>query len=285
MNSIKIKTFLLVAEYNSFSKTAAEISYTPSAVSHIADALEEEIGVKLFLRTRKGVELTENGKILRENFMRVMEAENELFSVAADLTENQDFSLKIGAFSSVALNILPDVLSGFKSVCPEVKITTLVADDMSGWLECQKADVILVDDMTEYKNWHPIFKEKYIAVVPQCEFENKTEVTVQELYNYPLINLEEEKLNAFVDYSKFKENIVVQSIENDSAIGMVAKKLGVAILPELSIKNMPKGAKSIKLIPEITREIGVAYDKTHKSYACKCFIKYLRQFIKASFIK
>ena len=66
MDTLKIKAFLLVVKHKNFSLAAKELSYTPSALSHIADSLENELGVKLFNRTRKGVEITEDGKMLYE---------------------------------------------------------------------------------------------------------------------------------------------------------------------------------------------------------------------------
>ena len=62
METQKIKAILLAAEKKSLSAAAEELSYTPSAMSHMADALEEELGVKILERTRMGVELSEAGK-------------------------------------------------------------------------------------------------------------------------------------------------------------------------------------------------------------------------------
>ena len=64
MDIAKIKVVLLALEKKSFSKAAEELSYTPSALSHIADSLESELGVKILNRTFTGIELTENGKII-----------------------------------------------------------------------------------------------------------------------------------------------------------------------------------------------------------------------------
>ena len=60
-----------MAKYKNFSLAAKELSYTPSALSHIADSLENELGVKLFIRTRKGVEITDDGKMLYEKFLKI----------------------------------------------------------------------------------------------------------------------------------------------------------------------------------------------------------------------
>ena len=78
METSKIKGLLLAAKYQSLSRAAEEFSYTPSALSHIADALEEELGVKLLSRTHAGVSLTEEGILLKEKMEAVLRAEDEL---------------------------------------------------------------------------------------------------------------------------------------------------------------------------------------------------------------
>ena len=85
MDTLKIKAFLLVSKYKNFSLAAKELSYTPSALSHIADSLENELGVKLFNRTRKGVEITEDGKKLYDYFLKVAKAEEELHKASASI--------------------------------------------------------------------------------------------------------------------------------------------------------------------------------------------------------
>ena len=76
MDTLKIKTILSAVENKSFSKTAETLSYTPSALSHMADSLEQELGVKLLKRTPKGVELTENGEKLKDKMQAVLDAED-----------------------------------------------------------------------------------------------------------------------------------------------------------------------------------------------------------------
>ena len=75
MDTLKVKLFLLVEKYKSFSAVANDFSYTPSAISHMADSLERELGVKLFYRTNKGVNLTDDGRKLYDGFLALSKAE------------------------------------------------------------------------------------------------------------------------------------------------------------------------------------------------------------------
>lgn len=280
MDTIKIKTFLLVEKYKSFTKTAEEFSYTPSAVSHIADSLENELGIKLFNRTRKGVEITQAGKKLYSKLSAVIEAEEALIDAVNLMQEKKDFSLRIGTYSSIALHFLPSVLQSFRKVCPAVKTTILVDDYMQGWIEKDKADIILADQLVCEKNWQPLMTDKYVAVVPQDIFPDKEEISPRDLYKHSFIRPDEANLDNYLDYSKFSEVIPVRSIENNTVIYMVREKLGITILPELSISSLPTGVRALKLNPEITRTIGIAYDEKHSNWACERFVRHIKKYIK-----
>lgn len=280
MDTLKIKTFLLIEKYKNFSKVAEEFSYTPSAISHIADSLEDELGVKLFNRNNKGVELTKEGYELYDKFSAVIDAENSLLKAAESMTRKKDYSLRIGAYSSVALNFLPAVLQSFKKAYPTVKTTITVDDYMQNWIETGKVDIILADQLVESNEWMPLMDDEYVVVVPKNEKFSKKEITVEELYKHTFIKPDEANLNSHLDYSRFKDVIEVKSIENNSLIHMVKENLGITILPELSINPLLQGVKTIKLNPKITRTIGIIYDMKHPTWACERFVKHIKKEIR-----
>ncbi len=72
MLSPQLITFLSVCQTGSFSKTAASMFLTPSAVLHQMQALEDQLGVTLFLRSNRGVRLTPQGEYLREQAEELM---------------------------------------------------------------------------------------------------------------------------------------------------------------------------------------------------------------------
>ena len=86
------KVFYDVAKYGSFSKAAEELSYTPSAMSHIADSVECELGIKLLNRNFNGVELNENGTFLLPYIKALINAEDELLKQSKKL-ENKSHHL------------------------------------------------------------------------------------------------------------------------------------------------------------------------------------------------
>ena len=122
MDVSKIKALLLAVEKKSFSKAAEELSYTPSAFSHIVDSIEEELGIKILNRTFNGVELNENGKLLLDKLTALITAEKELLASAKNLNVKNE-RLRIGAYSSIAQHILPEIINKFKQENPFIKVS------------------------------------------------------------------------------------------------------------------------------------------------------------------
>lgn len=282
MDSQKIKLFLLVEKYKSFSAVANEFLYTPSAISHMADSLETELGVKLFNRTKKGVSLTDDGRRLYDKFSALAAMESELMKEAASLALQNRHTLRIGTYSSIALYFLPGILQSFKQEFPSVKATITVDDYMRDWIKKGAVDVILADQLIADDLWQPLLEDEYVAVVPESEFPQQTQIDVKDLYGYTLIKSTEVLLENYLDFSQFADIIEVKSIEDNSLIFMVRQKLGITILPALSINALPAGVKALKLTPSIQRTIGIIYDPKRTSWACEQFVRHIKKVIETA---
>ncbi len=279
MDTLKIKAFLMVEKYKSFSKAAAEFNYTPSALSHMADTLEAELGIKLFHRTPRGVEITDAGRQLREKFAAVAEAERALTDAAAALSGEQAASLRIGTYSSIALHILPEILQQFKSIYPEVKISILVADSFGAPQGEDTADVIFADAKPQnMAKWYPMMEDEYVAVVPADAFPGRRSVQREALYAHAFIRTNESILEDYFAYDKFREIVHLTSVEDASAVSMVKEGIGVAVLPRLVVKEHPRGVRMLRLLPKTTRTLGFAFrEEGVRSRAAERFVRFLQE--------
>ena len=280
MDSKKLNAFLLIVKYKNFSRAAEQLNYTPSALSHIADSLEAELGVKLFIRTRKGVEITNEGEILCKKFSVLKKAQDDLFDTANKLSAQNQKTLKIGTYSSIALQVLPKLIKKFKQTMPNVKIEILVDDYLQRCLDEKKVDIVLGVKEALKENFIPLFEDKFVAAVPQNTFSNKDTAHLKELYSHPFIQPTEPFLDNYLNYDNFKEIIPLNSVENDSALYMVKENLGVTIMPKLSTDNCPAGVKILKLEPSLSRIIGLSYNKKTALAPCKEFANTAIKFYK-----
>ena len=280
METSKIKALLSAIKNKSLSKAAEEFGYTPSALSHIADSLEEELGVTILKRTPMGVELTKEGQIVYEKLENVILAEKELFSTISNLSLNDEVEIRIGTYSSIAQYVLPELLKSFKKDYPQTKVTIKVGNYLKPWLEDDVADIVFCDEAPQGKTeWVPFIKDDYVAVLPSTAYVNKKTINKEELYKNTYVSINEGKLKKYFDESKFKEILSFDSVDENSVISMVKEGIGITVLPSMLVKKPPKGVKTLKLEPEISRTIGVAYKTSKKnSPTIKQFIKHVKSF-------
>ena len=277
MDSTKIKAILTAARRGSLSKAAAEFSYTPSALSHILADLEEELSVRLFRRTSSGVTLTDEGKQLLPYLEKVLQSEQELKQAAARLAEQGNRSLRIAAYSSISRNLLSRFLKGFKEAHPGIKLSIHVADNLEGWLESGRADIIFADNiLLGQGEWHPLFTDRYCAVAPAAFPKEKNVLLHEELYQYPHIFTDDEHLNTVFDRERFRELIYFRSEDDQAVVNMVRAGMGIALLPELVLQENAEGVRVVELHPPITRTLGYACKKQELPLGAVKFLRYLK---------
>lgn len=127
MLSIKHEVFLEVAKQKSFSKASQQLFISQPAISKHIKNLEEQYATRLFERKGMGIELTDAGKLLLEKIteVKVIQEETEFeLSNMKDLLQVKG-TLKLGASTTVALYILPKVLSAFHNRYPQIIINLL----------------------------------------------------------------------------------------------------------------------------------------------------------------
>lgn len=125
MISFKHKVFFEVAQQLSFTKASQVLFISQPAISKHVRLLEEEYKTSLFERKGNSITLTEEGSILYEHILKATELEKQL---ELELNTYRDPAhikgdLKLGASTTVALYIVPPVLSGFRKKYVDVKIS------------------------------------------------------------------------------------------------------------------------------------------------------------------
>ena len=97
----KLEIFLDSIKTGSFSQTAEKFSYTPSALSHIADSVEQELGVKIIERNYKGIKLTSEGQTILPYIEALINSSKQVYSVAKQIGTKKS-ELVIGSYSSIS---------------------------------------------------------------------------------------------------------------------------------------------------------------------------------------
>ena len=277
MDTKKIKAILSAIEYKSFSKAADALSYTPSALSHIADNLEQELGVKIIIRSPLGISLSKEGEELYDYMLAIVEAEKKLMSASLALSKATENRLRIGTFSSISQKLLPEIIRQFRSQHSDIKISVAVEDNLQDWLENDLVDIIFADELSFGCNniWLPIKEDPFVAVVPSDLFKGKRKISKEELYQHTYVSISEKILDSYFDKSRFTNVLNFESVDNVSVLYMIQQNLGFSILPQLMVDKRIQGIKVLKLEEPICRTIGFAYKNVKPTYATKTFINHL----------
>ena len=122
MDTARYQAFLMAAETGSIKNAAEELGYTPSGVSQLIKALEEELGFTLLYRSKKGVSLTQEGRRLRPTIREILGAENRLFQMASEMQGLSIGDINIAAYHCLAAGWMPSLISGFQKKYPNIRI-------------------------------------------------------------------------------------------------------------------------------------------------------------------
>ena len=280
MDTFKIRAVLAAAELGSLSRAAEKFSYTPSAFSHMLGAFEDELGVRIFNRSSRGVSLTEEGKRLYPDFLRIAQSERNILSTVRETVENQKYKLRIATYSSISRSFLSFLIKEFSEAHPNIELYITVADRVSDFLSEDKADIVFADgNSLDGGEWTALAEDRCYAIAPIGLLGDRTEITREELYAHPYLSMDEAYMDGYFDVERFEKRIHFHSDDDLSVIHMVKQGFGIAVLPELMLRGNAAGVSVLSLSPALSRTIGFAYKK-HAGYifpALSEFIRYVKE--------
>lgn len=279
--------FYVVAKNKHMTRASEELHISQPAISQSIKKLENQLGGTLFLRSNKGMELTEEGKMFYEYVKGALElinnAENE-FTSFKDLSKGE---IKIGCSTTLTKLILMDSLKQFHSDYPNINIniTNDLTSNLINDLKLGKLDFVIFNESNIKETNLSLEKIKELkqGFIYNSEFYGDNVINFEDLNNYPLI-LQKEEANSrkLLDYIALQNNVKlipkmeVASQELITEFVNIGLGIGFAIinLAKRNFKNLSE-LKINKKIPNIN-----IYLATNKSvsltFASKIFIKYLR---------
>ena len=172
----QLTTFVRVAQFQSFSKAAASLGYSQSAVTVQIRLLEQELGVRLFDRMCKRVILTGQGRQFLESAYTILQDVNRASLALAQDSGALTGQLHIGTLESLCFARLPGVIHTFRTKHPAVnlQITTGIPEELIRKMEQGEVDIIYILDEPIYSNnWHKLMEQpEEIVMVASASLEN-----------------------------------------------------------------------------------------------------------------
>lgn len=280
------RMFYETARFNSFSAAAQHLYISQSAISQCMNQLEKDLDVQLFVRTRQGVSLTNEGKLL---FSKVENAINSLEQGESQLERLRHLEsgkLTIAAGDTITTHFLLKYLEEFHILYPDIRIemANSYSSQMLSLVKEGKADLAFInmplkddDDLVI----EPCFEINDIFVCGP-NFEKKASYSWEELSTLPLILLEKNSSSRrFLEKNFNEKNIVlnpqIEVAVHDLLVRFASIHLGVScVIEQFAKEELERGSiHKIVLDPPLpNRCIGCAYLKNAPiSYAAKAFIE------------
>lgn len=241
MDVRRLKYFIAAAEERSISRAAERLHITQPPLTRHIQALEEELGVLLFIRTSSGVELTQAGSALlahaHDISTHVELATEQIRRVAA----GQAGRIDVGVFGSAMLSAIPRVLGAFSASHPDVRVV-LHNTPKERQIEALHQGRVLaafdryLPDLPDIQSELVCREPLWVALNRRNPLSGRTRITLDDLRGEPLIDEQEPSVfiacRNFFRAHDFEPLVVQKAADLPSAAILVAGGFGTAIVPE-----------------------------------------------------
>jgi DNA-binding transcriptional LysR family regulator len=238
-----LRYFVAVAEERHFGRAAQRLHIAQPPLSRQIQGLEAELGIALFDRSRRRVELTPAGAALHAHVRRVFEALDHAVQQARRAAAGQTGRIAVGYPSSVAFSGLPELIRAFRQRSPAVDVTLreLSPQDQLDALRDARIDVGFIrgplherDIASRLIRREPLF----VALPAGHPLSKRRRLTLSMLAHESFISFPRQRGPAFHDFimrlcheAGFTPRVAQEAPQLDM-VSLVAAGFGVAILPE-----------------------------------------------------
>ncbi|MCR5135723.1 MAG: LysR family transcriptional regulator [Oscillospiraceae bacterium] len=285
MDSKKIQALVLAVERGSLTSAAQELGYTQSGLTHMMNALEDELGLNLLVRSKNGVRLSPVGQSLLPRMQAFLDASDALEQEAASLRQRSYTTLRLGAYSSIAAHWIPSVLAAFRKVDPDTEVIIDVGGipDTYDKLKNDRLDCAILsyhETLCQGLSYIQLSEDPLVAVLPESDSHTGTfPVTdfAEQEFLMPSDGFDEDIIPLFNRcLGKRHPTIRYTNLSDSAIVSMVEHHLGVSLLSELIMQDMRGNVSVLPLEPPVVRRLGIAMNERQQND------KVIRRFVRCA---
>jgi len=284
-----LQYFMEVTRSGSFTRAANQLYITQPAISRIIKSLEDELGMPLFIRSRKQLSLTDAGRVLYEH-AQIFDQQFELLKTELDqLSTLKKGHIRIGLPSIVNSFFFSELIASFHQEYPE--ITFQMVEDGSKRIEEKVISdtldfgVVVLPEEHDQFDYYSFVQESLKLVVPASHH----------LVPYQTVSLKELKEEDFIMFNQdfalrdriinacseagFSPRVISETSQLDFIEEMVASGLGITLLPESTCAELTMDVKEISLSnPKIGWNLAIIWkQEEHMSQVAREFIRFAKE--------
>lgn len=271
MSLYAYRVFQTVVQEKSFVRAAERLQLTPSAVSHTIAKIEENAGMTLLIREKRGVTLTEAGKQIYQYIKDILATEDMLEKRVAQIKGAESGPVRLGMIESVAVNWLSGLLTRYQNGRPGVQVTVQEAgySTLIQALLAHELDLAIVSHTAVTKNtsrplqFIPLYEDRLVCVVPKYSLYAAKEVMpLETLSGLPVIlpqGGDEADVVLYLQQHDVHPQIVGHAAACVPLLEMVTCGLGCGVTPELSVTHFgyEEEIATLALVPFAARSLGI----------------------------
>ena len=243
-----IKYFLAVAEDLHFRKAAEKLFISQPGLSRQIKQMENDLGLKLFQRHNRKVELTATGNYLKKGFNNVLREIDDVLTHAQLVEKGFQGQLKLGYIGSAMQTVIPDFLLKTRQEFPNVRFDLKEMDNLKqiNAINNQEIDLgfVRMDRVPRDFEMRPMFEDTFSLVLPndhpldQNNFKDISQLKDDSfiLFDASYSTSYYEKVMQIFDQAGFVPIISHKTVQANTIYRLIEKNFGVAIVPT-SLKN------------------------------------------------
>ncbi len=292
MESKKIKALLAATETGSLTAAAAELGYTQAGLTQMMNSLENELGVRMLVRGKSGVRLSDAGCSLLEPIRAFVDAAEELERGVERLRAESRAAIRIGSYASISRRWLPAILSEFLREYPETDASISVGSiaQMYESVKNEELDCAFVSrhpSLLKGLAWYPLHVDELLAVLPPDDpfggeafpveaFSDRDflmpslgfDMDIEPLFNTPA--------------GRVAPRTRCTNMDDAALLSMVEHGLGLTILSRLILQDLRADVKALPLRPQGFRELGLIVSaKRQGEHVLRSFVRSTRATVAA----
>lgn len=286
-----LRYFLAVAEELNFTRAALRLHIAQPPLSQQIQALEAELGLQLFERKKRPLQLTAAGQVLLTETRLVFAAVERAIISTKRASRGEIGRLVMGANSSIANSVLPDILRVFRSRFPDVE---LVLRELTSFGQVQELlscgiDVGFDRLPNEYENdtalsFMPILQESLIIALPeQHPLAAQAQIPLSALADEPFVLPPPDLVPSYTQIISlceqvgFSPKVVQQATWMITVLSLVAGGVGVALLSANAQNLVRKGVVYREIQGQnLTRQLAVIWRRDDPSVILHEFLQVIK---------
>ncbi len=263
-----LRCFTAVAEELHFGRAAQAMDILPSALGRNIRLLEEELGVRLFVRSTRNVRLTKSGHVLLHEARLLLTHAEDAADRVRTASSSEERVYRIGAMDSAAAGLMPELLHDYRVAEPDVELV-LVEDKSVKLLPKLKSgalDIAFVRPPLAPRSgikFDFLIDEPTVVALPSNhQLAAKKHIVIEDLEDVPLIvpsprnRPHSYNLTMRLFLKKGLEPLIAQQAEEKQTIvNMVRADIGAALVPYLSSRNKIDGVTYRPLVDDAGKTV------------------------------